>query len=161
VSALQDAILTIAAAEVGTREDGGNNRGVRIEEYQRATWIAVGAWPWCAAFCAWVLREAIRQSGRQLKHCPDPAAYGWERWGRNHGWALLTEAERAQPGDFVTFDFSHIGIVTADAGDTILTIEGNTNGRGDRDSVSGDGVWRKERARGLVKTFLRIPDALA
>ena len=54
------------------------------------------------------------------------------------------------------FDFSHICFVKApiDA-KSFRTIEGNTNGRGDRDSVTGDGVWEKVRAKNLVRNFIR------
>jgi hypothetical protein len=43
-----------------------------------------------------------------------------------------------------------------DCGDHIVTIEGNTNGSGGRDSESGDGVWRKIRKKSLVKDIIRI-----
>jgi hypothetical protein len=56
----------------------------------------------------------------------------------------------------VTFDFSHTGIVLEDDGKYIVTVEGNTNGKGDRDSESGDGVWRKIRRKTLAKNFIRI-----
>jgi hypothetical protein len=57
----------------------------------------------------------------------------------------------------VVFDFSHIGIVAEDSErGEITAIEGNTNGKGERDSESGDGVWRKYRARSLVKAFIRL-----
>jgi hypothetical protein len=62
-------------------------------------------------------------------------------------------------GDFVVFDFSHIGIVAADqkvVTDNLQTIEGNTNGKGERDSVAGDGVWQKERAPQLTKSYIRL-----
>jgi hypothetical protein len=52
-------------------------------------------------------------------------------------------APYARAGDFVVFDFSHIGIVAADqkaVTDNIQTIEGNTNGKGERDGLAGDGV---------------------
>jgi hypothetical protein len=38
----------------------------------------------------------------------------------------------------------------------IKTVEGNTNGRGDRDSDSGDGVWEKQRMPILTKSYIRI-----
>jgi len=152
-------IVEVAALEVGVREAEQNNTGPEIVKYQRATWLEPAAWPWCAAFCAWVLKTACHELGRtDVALCPDASAYGWEKWGRKHGWILMGEGATAEPGDFVTFDFSHIGVVAADHGHTIATIEGNTNGRGDRDSESGDGVWMKERQRELVKTFIRVPE---
>lgn len=155
---LQDHIVQIALSQVGVRETGGNNVGPEILKYQEATWLKPGAWPWCAAFCAWVLKMAAKNA--ELKNfipCPDASAYGWEKWAVKRGWILLPETEPCKPGDFVTFDFSHIGVVIEDKGHSIVTVEGNTNGKGERDSESGDGVWQKTRARSLVKSFIRIP----
>ena len=148
--------LRIAAAEVGAREAGGNNRGPRIEEYQHATWLTVGPWAWCAAFCCWVLREwlktpegAVFLDGARLEEwrCKDALAFGWEKWARQRGLTVISENGVPKPGDFVVFDWSHIGIVedVSDWPRTITTIEGNTNVKGQRDSLIGDGVWRKAR----------------
>jgi len=155
---LQESIVQIAKSQFGVREANINNTGADIVKYQKATWLTPSDWPWCAAFCAWVLREAVKQTKRSdVKLCPDASAYGWEKWGKKHNWLLLPETEPCLPGDFVTFDFSHIGIVTQDMQQAVHTIEGNTNGKGERDSDSGDGVWAKSRPRSLVKTFIRLP----
>ena len=168
---LIEKIIEIARSEIGTREDLKNNTGARIEEYQGATWLAPGAWPWCAAFTAWLMREwledeKVRQafglasfSLAEKWRCRDASAFGWEKWAKQHEIALLSEAEKAKAGDFVVYDFSHIGLVIEDQSSIkskIKTIEGNTNGKGDRDSESGDGVWEKERAPSLAKSYIRI-----
>lgn len=157
-------LADIAQTQLGVREHG-HNTGGDVLEYQRATWLACGPWPWCAAFAAWVLREWLcgsdaraalhLNSGDSVERwrCRDARAYGWEEWARRQGLLILPETARAQRGDFVTFDFSHIGIVTADNGPTINTIEGNTNGTGSRE---GDGVYAKTRARPLVRSFIRV-----
>ena len=59
-------------------------------------------------------------------------------------------------GDIVVFDFSHTGIVVGVGARTIDVVEGNTNGRGDRDSETGDGVWLKKRNLSLARAYLRI-----
>lgn len=166
-------LIAIAEKEVGTREEGGNNQGDRIEVYQQATWLPVGPWPWCAAFTAWclgewvqsqVVRDAIGfrdESHAEGWRCKDASAFGWEKWARKKHLLVLPETERAKAGDFVIFDFSHIGLVVEDqavgGAGKIHTIEGNTNGRGDRDSESGDGVWRKQRHWSLIKSLVRVP----
>ncbi len=164
-------LIVIAQNEVGVREGTVNNTGVRIVEYQGATWLAPGAWPWCAAFTAWVMREwledesvrsALKLSSFSLAEkwrCRDASAFGWENWAKQKGILVLPETEKAKAGDFVVFDFSHIGLVVADQTTTkakLKTIEGNTNGKGDRDSESGDGVWKKERVPSLTKSYIRI-----
>ena len=164
--------VAIAEKEVGVREVGGNNMGPRIREYQAATWLEPGPWPWCAAFTAWVLREWLRDAevlqtlkdtvaGPTFKpeawRCRDASAFGWEKWARQKGLKVLPETTKARAGDIIVFDFSHIGIVAEHQTGVILrTIEGNTNGRGERDSESGDGVWRKTRHHTLAKCFIRI-----
>lgn len=133
--------------------------------------MAPGAWPCCAAFTAWIMREWLEEekvrealglatfSLAEKWRCRDASAFGWEKWAKQHEIALLPEGERAKAGDFVVYDFSHIGLVIEDQSSIkskIKTIEGNTNGKGDRDSESGDGVWEKERAQNLTKSYIRI-----
>lgn len=162
-------LIDIAQKEVGVREQGGNNRGSRIREYQLATSLKPGAWPWCAAFTSWCIREWLNdkdvvqwlnlQRMTPEEWRPKTAlAYGYTAWARQrpNTTKIFTEKAGARLGDIVTFDFSHIGFVVADYGNTIECIEGNTNGRGDRDSESGDGVWKKIRKKTLVKDLIRI-----
>lgn len=170
-------LIALARAELGVREGPVNNTGTRIVDYQGATWLQPGAWPWCAAFTAWLMRELLEDLdvlaylGRHFNRpdltfaqadklrCRDASAFGWEKWAKGRGFQLLTENDLARAGDFVVFDFSHIGLVVEDQeriSDKISTIEGNTNGKGDRDSTSGDGVWAKQRERTLTKSYIRI-----
>jgi len=172
-----DQLIAIAQKEVGTREGAANNTGTRVVEYQGATWLAPGPWPWCAAFCSWVMREMLEDPavrdylasyfkrpsltfGEADKYrCKDARAYGWETWAKQYGFAVLGEDKLAKAGDFVTFDFSHIGLVVEDQSSLtteIQTIEGNTSMKGGRDSESGDGVWRMKRAPKLTRAYIRI-----
>lgn len=64
--------------------------------------------------------------------CRDAGAFGWEKWAVQRGCEVLPETELAMAGDFVVFDFSHIGLVVEDQAtveDNLNTIEGNTNGQ--------------------------------
>ena len=162
-------LLEIAQNEVGVRESGGNNKGKRIREYQASTDLAPAAWPWCAAFVDWCIMEWLNDPDAvrwlSLKNRTPEAwrpktalAYGLTAWARKrpNTTRIFTEKAKAMPGDIVTFDFSHVGIVVSDNGTFIKTIEGNTNGRGERDSTSGDGVWEKIRKKTLVKDLIRI-----
>ena len=163
-------LLEIATHEVGTHEDGGNNRGPRIVEYQSATWLKPAPWPWCAAFICWILREWLKspevlaklslRNNKEVENWrPQTAgAFDFERWAKEKGLAVLNKKSLAKAGDLVVFDFSHIGIVVKDqiSPDSIECIEGNTNGIGQRDSKAGDGVWRKRRSASLVRSFIRL-----
>lgn len=161
-------IAAIAQAQVGVLEEGGANRGATVVQYQRATWLTPGPWPWCAAFTAWVLREWLRAPDVRALYrlhndvqaerwrCRDARAYAWEQWARDRSLLVLGENAPAMAGDFVTFDFSHIGIVVGDHGSHVLTVEGNTNTEGSRE---GDGVYARRRARGLIRHLIRVTDA--
>jgi len=164
-----DKLIAIATSQVGVREVGGNNCGEKIREYQTATELDLGAWPWCAAFVDWCVKKWLDDAKVVMwldlkKKTPEEwrpktaMAYGLTSWAkkRPNTTNIYTEKDIAKPGDIVTFDFSHTGIILEDCGDHIVTIEGNTNGKGDRDSESGDGVWRKIRAKHLIKDLIRI-----
>lgn len=170
---LASEIVRIATSQVGVREVGGNNLGPEIAKYQRATKEAPGSWPWCAAFTAWVLREALATTEGQIYltknglsldawRCKTALAFGWLNWGRDKKLTVFDETTRgmrAKAGDFVVFDFSHIGIVVQDqlpGEDVIYTVEGNTNVAGARDSTSGDGVCKKTRKVGVVRGYVRL-----
>lgn len=164
------AIYEIAMNEIGVKEVSVNY-APRIVEYQKATWLQPGPWPWCAAFTSWCLREALKKPGvedefRRARvipwnvsadswRCKSAKAFDWPEWGRESNCRLLDpNRELARRGDFVVFDFSHIGIVALDQldkRDNIITIEGNTRLHG------GDGVFSKRRNPSLVLNLVRIP----
>jgi GH24 family phage-related lysozyme (muramidase) len=163
-------LIEIAQREVGVREVGGNNCGVRVREYQRATELRpLGPWPWCAAFTSWVIKEwlntfpeATRALGWKNEEVdarrPKTAgAFSYIDWARRFDQEILPPTTTPEPGMIAIFDFSHIGFVKAPmAGGKFRSIEGNTNGQGDRDSVMGDGVWEKVRATSLIRKFIRF-----
>lgn len=128
----------------------------------------------CAGFVDWCIREWLsipqvviwlnlqRRSPEEWR--PKTAlAYGLKSWAlqRPNTTKVYNDTYKAQLGDIVTFDFSHVGFVIEDTGKEIVTLEGNTNGRGDRDSTSGDGVWKKIRKKSLVKDLIRIHPSIA
>ena len=159
MSKLQDAIVSVALSQVGIREAQANNTGPDIVKYQKATTLPPGPWPWCSAFVSWVLASASELVEVKIPIYTGALAYGWEKHARDHGWEIFGEQAATLPGDIITFDFSHVGIVTAASAQElkfIQTVEGNTNGKGERDSETGDGVWSKTRARSLAKSIIRI-----
>ena len=165
-------LIAIAQSEIGTREVGGNNCGFKIRTYQRATNLDPENWPWCAAFVDYCIQQWLTdadvvkwlnlQVSTPEQWRPKTAlAYGLESWAKERPKTtlILSENDQANAGDIVTFDFSHTGIVLEDDGKYLVTCEGNTNGKGERDSESGDGVWRKIRKKTLAKKFIRIRPA--
>jgi hypothetical protein len=167
-SQARDVLALIAEREIGVRETGGNNCGARIREYQRATWLAPDAWPWCAAFVDWCVAEwlkapSVRETlGFTLEEAEvwrPKTAGAWDlvNWAKSKNLLIAGELAVAHRGDIVVYDFSHVGIVVEDSEQgELAVVEGNTNGRGDRESESGDGVWKKFRERSLAKVFIRL-----
>lgn len=165
-----DKLLEIIQKEVGVREEGGNNKGRRIREYQSATDLSPEPWAWCAAFVDWSVLQWTKIQGfdkwlgLQVMSVDEwrpttAAAYGFLRWSKDRPMTTLRLAGNsvAMPGDIVVFNFSHVGFVVerSTSGD-LITVEGNTNGKGDRESTTGDGVWVKQRSRKLVRSFIRV-----
>jgi len=158
-------LAQIAEREIGKKEVK-QNIGKDVRKYQAATTLAPGAWPWCAAFCAWALQQWLDdptnvkwlglRATTPAKWRPKTAlAYGFIKWAqaRPATCTVLPDTATPQPGDLVCYDFSHIGIVKRSLGDKFEAIEGNTNGAGSRE---GDGVYLKTRSRKLAKCFIRI-----
>lgn len=126
--------------------------------------------PYCAAaVCGWLgtLGRELAEQGLfrssfgmtlvqfESWRCKTARAFGWRDWARQKGLQILGENEKALPGDVIVFDFSHVGIITADLGKRgFATIEANTNSSGSRE---GDGCWAKTRARSLAQVLIRLP----
>lgn len=162
-------LAKIALSQVGVKESGGNNNGAKIRKYQAATSLKPASWPWCAAFTSWVVQEWLKDEenvewlGLKVmtpeKWRPKTAAaFGYIHWAKDRPATtkILSPKAKPQVGDFVIFDFSHIGIVTKVGEKNFQCVEGNTNGKGTRDSTSGDGVWLKTRTSSLVRNYVRI-----
>lgn len=158
---LRDSALALALAEIGTREEGGNNRGVRVEEYLDA----VGRWPgvpWCAAFVSWCYETVCK------KQLPWTSA-GVEviyREAKKRSWLV----DRPFRGDLVLFDMGggyppgdHCGFVEKVLAlgplFTLRTIEGNTSSGEAGSQSDGGGVHRRTRVVKKSKiAFVRVPD---
>lgn len=163
-------LAKIALSQVGVKEVGGNNNGPQIRKYQAATSLKPASYPWCAAFTSWVVREWLKDGDNvdwlglkvmtpEKWRPKTAAAFGYISWAKARPSTTKVLSKKAQPrvGDFAIFDFSHIGIVTKVLSDgRFQAVEGNTNGKGTRDSNSGDGVWLKTRSSSLVRNFVRI-----
>jgi hypothetical protein len=162
----------IALAEVGKKETKGNNLGAEVRKYQSATTLPPGAWPYCAAFCCWVLDQwlddpenrkwlALKKSSPQAWRPKTALAYGFLKWAKARPATvqILPDTAEPEPGMFVIYDFSHIGIVKRNIDATFFeAVEGNTNSAGSRD---GDGVYVKRRRRSLARAFLRVRPSVA
>ena len=129
--------LEIAKTEIGTIEEGDN-----LTKYGKFT--KADGLPWCGSFCNWVLAQA----GVKI-HSVVSTAVGAHKFKEISRWS-----DTPTIGDLAFMDFphdgvdriSHIGIVAAIEGKTIVTIEGNTSGSGDQ--RNGGMVMVKRRTIG-------------
>lgn len=157
------ALLTAARATLGIRETTRNS-GPEIDAWLQYVHATPGD-PWCAAYVAAVHRMAAVECDLP-NPCPRTA-------GALRLWDLtLPECRRElpAPGDVFVLDTGapggagHAGIVEAvnPAGDTLTTIEGNSNEAGSRE---GDAVvrhtWRpRDGKRGRVVGYLQMISAV-
>lgn len=156
---LADKLVFLARNEIGVEEVDGSNCGVRVDTYKSATNLPPHeAWPWCAAFVCWLVREAIRTDGPYTFARPTTAgAWDFENWSKkqdNSTHTLRNPGNDIKAGDIVIFKFSHIGLCvrSAEAG-RIRTVEGNTDAAGSRE---GGGVFEKSRSLDSIKTRIRF-----
>jgi hypothetical protein len=164
VSAFIETLIEVAQAEVGVKETGLTNRGPRVDDYQRATWLEVKDWgAWCAAFVCFCVREAL-----VAWHLPvvtssferprTASAFGFEKWSLAQDSTTQTRKPCGldiKRGDLVIFSFSHIGIATSapDGRGFITTIEGNSNAKGSR---TGGMVCEGVRSVDLIRSRIRF-----
>lgn len=156
-------IVRVALKEVGVEEVNGSNCGPRVDQYKAATWLnpKVG-WPWCAAFCCWVIREAAAGAGvkftKTFKRPRTAGAWDFENWSLSQDrstWTKKPHRGDIQPGDIVVFKFSHIGFAVSapDANGYVTTVEGNTDSKGSRE---GGGVFKKKRHLTKIRSRIRF-----
>ncbi len=140
-------------------EIGGENAGPWVRLYMKGN--EGREWPWCAGFVTFALRQAAESLGVPMPH---PQAFGCDFLAgvaQGNGTFLRpkTPADLAsiKPGYLflvrkTTNNWAHIGIVEAVQGETMLTIEGNTN-----DNGSAEGFEVCRRTRGIKeKDYLLV-----
>ena len=160
-------IAQIAESQVGVREEGGNNNGPMVREYQRASWLKPGPWAWCAAFVDWCLLQAVVIHGGVKWARPQTAgAYDLEGWAKGKYDERVPRYWRVVPanstpprrGDIVTFTWPHVGIVTRYDGNIVTTVEGNTGAKttGTRDNATGDGVFVKTHRISELRNLISL-----
>ena len=143
-------VLAVAIHEIGTVEEGGQNRGRRVEEYLAATHAGPGL-PWCAAFVAWTgLHSGVPWPLAPVPGCmslyADAKAKGLVRDRPETGAVFLLWFPRLGR-------YAHTGFLerSGDQPGTWHTIEGNTNPAGGRE---GYGVFRRVRTFGPRDVFV-------
>jgi len=141
------------------REIGGQNKGPWVRLYMKGD--EGEAWPWCAGFVSFILKQACDTLGVSL---PIGTSFSCDILATNAKGKKIflkkpdvTDRKKITPGSFflerrTSTDWTHTGIVV-DAEDTVfLTMEGNTNDEGSR-----EGYEVCSRIRGYTnKDFILI-----
>lgn len=133
-------IVSIAAAELGTKESPPNSNRVKYNTWYYGREVSGKAYPWCMVFVQWVLDQAGIKPPIRTASCGTLL-----NTARAAGEAVYTGF---QPGDIVIYDFEkdgttdHCGIVESVSGATLTVIEGNTSVGNDSD---GGEVMRRTR----------------
>ena len=158
-STLAARIADIAQMECGVHETNGSNCGPRVNQYKAATNLnPKEAWPWCAAFICWCVREACEGRIVRFKLPRTAGAWAFEEWARNQPSASVhlrkPHGSDIRKGDILVYTFSHIGIALGPPiGGLVPTCEGNTDAGGSRE---GGEVAIRTRKLSAIRSRIRI-----
>lgn len=148
MTTLADRILEAARAEVGYTETSEFDRRRRIWRRNLTKFSREAGHPngyaWCASFVAAILRRCQSTTPPQVL-----SASSRTMWAEAKRRGLAVPMRNVRPGDVVHMTrgpkgawLGHVGFVEAVDGQTLVTIEGNTNGAG---SATGGAVLRHRR----------------
>ena len=145
----QEKLIEIAKTYVGTKEEGGDNKGPQVEEFQRAIGKAEGE-PWCVSFIQYCVKKVDAEMGGEENKLPQ-TEHVMTLWrdGANlriekpeAGCVMLWEHYK----DGKRTGLGHAGVVTkvSKDGKTVDTVEGNTSDGSGIDR-NGDGCYARQR----------------
>lgn len=148
--------IFMAAAQAceGVHNEGGNDRGPMVELFQSVVGKPCRQ-PWCLDFVQGMLAYAEARTGRASALPATELCMAMWNQGKGYG-AVFSP----RPGDIILWRFGatiegHCGIILSSDSLRYRTIEGNTSDTQEIERL-GDGVWRKNRARGGSKTFVEL-----
>ena len=151
MSSLAKETILSAITQLGVQEvPKGSNKGVDVEKYLKSVGLG-GGYSWCMAFVYW----NVLQASKKLT-IPTPLL---KTGGCLAQYNNPKNTKKIAPlaGDIFIQDYGkgtgHTGIVEYVVGDTIHTIEGNTNDEGSREGFE---VCRRVRKINSCKGFIRI-----
>ena len=140
-------LCEIVKGEVGVKESRGDNHGPRVEEYQRAVDNHAQGESWCMAFVQWAIKKVEAEFGIKspiwrAEHCLTV----WKKTDKKN----RVLPSKVTPGCIIIWQHGdttngHTGIVTANKGAVVETVEGNTSS-GVTVERNGDGVYARTRS---------------
>lgn len=137
MNALAQETINQALRDDGVHEEGGNNRGPRVEEMQRTVNLPPGS-PWCcAAICTWIKGAVIALGITTKVHFGASVLKLWERneplriSQPEPGCIALRDEGTNKNGQRVGHALLVLDVL--DQGNTLKCISGNTNAAGSRE----------------------------
>lgn len=154
---MRDLHIRLALAEVGVREEGGNNRGRRVQQYQDGASDLDGTgWAWCAAFQCFLFDLLGEQCQLPFAKPETAAAFRFEAWARAVRLPVRSKDTKIKRGDLIIYAYSHIGLASTDEDSEgkFHCVEGNTSAGDNRD---GDVVANKPKthATAQIRSIIR------
>lgn len=166
-SKLAATALEVARTQLGVMESPiGSQDGPQVRKYLATVDLGPG-FAWCAAFVCWTYVQAHRNLG----------GAGLLPFSRTGGVMAMFNAAKGRniqkldaqdgpispdalrPGDIFILQYpnghAQAGIVEKISGDTIITIEGNTDANGGREGI---GVFSKRRKVALLRGIIRVTE---
>jgi uncharacterized protein (TIGR02594 family) len=155
------ALIIEATKYLGVHEEGGNNKGIDVEKFQKAVDGKANSEAWCMAFVQYCIKETENNLG--IKSRITRSEHCLTTW-RNSPVAM--KIKEPVPGCVVIWqhgstDNGHTGFVTGvDSNGKLLTIEGNTDSQTGINR-EGNGVFARIRNNGKegdmsIKGFLKV-----
>jgi hypothetical protein len=150
-SELSKKTILSAITQIGVQEiPKGSNKGVHVEKYLKSVGLG-GGYSWCMAFAYWNVQQASTKLG--IKNPLFKTAGVIAQWNNSPQLHSL----KPEAGYLFILDegkgLGHTGLVEYVVGNTIHTIEGNTNDDGSREGYE---VCRRIRKIASCKGFLKI-----
>lgn len=144
--------IEVAISQLGKEEvPRRSNWGDDVKKYLLSVGIGFPA-SWCMAFVYWCVREACASTNTEVKLFRSGGVL--KVWNYTKPENKFTNP---LPGDVFIMDFGkglgHTGFVEKVEGDTIHTIEGNTNDTGSREGYE---VCRRSRKMNVIKGYIRL-----
>lgn len=140
-------ILSIARAEIGTKESPPNSNCVKYNTAYYGRAVSGSCYAWCAAFVWWCFKQAnaskLFYDGKKTAYCPTLMNYHKNQ----------AVKDNYKPGDVIFFNFNgksnaaHVGICESFDGSYITTIDGNT---GTGNEANGGAVMRRKRHKKYI-----------
>lgn len=142
-------LIEIAKTYIGTKEEGGDNKGPQVEEFQKAIGKAE-AESWCVSFIQYCVKKVDAELGGDENKLSQTELV-LKLW--NDGKDLRIDSPEAgcimlweHYKDGKKTGLGHAGIVTSVSkdGKTVMTVEGNTSDGSGIDR-NGDGCYARQR----------------